>query len=156
MKKVHGKIILVDDEKYEKQLLELALNSKDWDIEVEYFPNPGEALEHLRKNADKIFLIISDMDMPGMNGMDFKKEIDKDEVLRKKSIPFIFASNTITEGQVTEAFEYRVQGYFKKPMTIEGQANMLEKIIQYWVSSRHPYQENNQENQNEQKLSTKE
>ncbi len=138
MKRVHGKIILVDDEKYEKILLEEALHRKDWAIKVEYFSNAFDALDHLKKFKEPVFLIISDMNMPRMNGLDFKKTIDNDPVLRKKAIPFIFASNSASKEEVCQAYEYRVQGYFKKPMTVNEQADMLDKIIQYWIISRHP------------------
>jgi len=37
-----------------------------------------------------------------------------------------------------EAYQYRVQGYFRKPDTPEEQADMLEQIIQYWISCIHP------------------
>ena len=79
MKQVKGKIILVDDEKYEKDFLEHSLRENNWDIEVEYFSNVEEALTHLKENADEIFLIISDMDMPKINGIEFKKIIDNDD-----------------------------------------------------------------------------
>lgn len=138
MKEVKGKIILIDDGKFEKTFLQESLTDKDWAIEVEYFSKAKQALEHLKENADDIFLIISDMNMPEMNGMEFKETIDKDPFLRQKSIPFIFVSSYITKEQVKEAYEYRVQGYFKKPETIEKQAEMLEKIIQYWQSCIHP------------------
>lgn len=138
MKQVKGKIIRIDDSKYEKNFLQESLNDKNWAIEVEYFDNAPKALKHLKENADEIFLIISDMNMPEMSGMEFKKTIDEDEFLRQKSIPFIFASSEISKEQVTEAYEYRVQGYFKKPETIENQAEMLEKIVQYWKSCIHP------------------
>lgn len=138
MKQVKGKIILIDDQKYEKSFLQESLNDKNWAIEVEYFSNAPDALKHLKENADEIFLIISDMNMPEMSGMELKKTIDEDLFLRRKSIPFIFASSEISETQVTDAYEYRVQGYFKKPETIEEQAEMLEKIVQYWISCIHP------------------
>jgi len=138
MKKIHGKLILVDDDKYEKTLLELALLKKSWDVKVEYFSSPEEALHYLKNTKDEIFLMISDMNMPQMSGLDLKKKIDSDEILRTKSIPFIFASTTGTKKQVTEAYEYRVQGYFKKPSTVEKQAEMLDLIIKYWIVSRHP------------------
>lgn len=64
--------------------------------------------------------------------------MDRDEYLRQKSIPFIFASSAPNKSDVIEAYQYRVQGYFKKPTTIEKQAEMLEKIIQYWNSCLHP------------------
>jgi DNA-binding NtrC family response regulator len=138
MKQVKGKIILIDDNKYEKSFLQESLNDQNWEIEVEYFSEPKIALEHLKENADDIFLIISDMNMPEMSGMELKKTIDEDLFLREKAVPFIFASSHITKKQVREAYEYRVQGYFKKPKTIEGQAEMLEKIVQYWKSCIHP------------------
>lgn len=138
MKQVKGKIILIDDEKYEKDLLESALKQREWDIKVDYFADADKALEHLKENADEIFLIISDMNMLKKDGMELKKEIDQDDYLRAKSIPFIFASNAIDMKKVVEAYKYRVQGYFQKPLTPEGQADMLETIIRYWIACVHP------------------
>lgn len=138
MKRVRGKIILVDDQKYEKDLLNNALEEKEWDIKVDYFENARDALDHLQENADEIFLIISDMNMPGMNGMEFKKAIDRDWYLRQKSIPFIFASSEPVREDILEAYQYRVQGFFKKPESIDGQAAMIETIIQYWIACIHP------------------
>ncbi|HXB40539.1 MAG TPA: response regulator [Bacteroidia bacterium] len=105
---------------------------------MDYFDNPEAALKYLKETKDDIFLIISDMAMPKMNGLDFKKAIDNDEVLQKKSIPFIFTTNDATKEQINEAYEYRAQGYFKKAATLEEQAEMLNTIIKYWINSRHP------------------
>lgn len=138
MKRIKGKIVLVDDEKYEKTLLEMALLQKQWKIELVYFKNPMEAFEFLKKTDDEIFLIIADMNMPGMNGLDLKKAIDMEKALFQKSIPFIFFSNSASKEQITQAYDYRVQGYFTKPLTVEEQANQLDIIIKYWIISRHP------------------
>ncbi|MDX1650911.1 MAG: response regulator [Brumimicrobium sp.] len=138
MKEVKGKIILIDDEEYEKKLLNESLKDRNWAIEIDHFNRSSEALEYLRDNADDIFLIISDMDMPEMNGMELKKKIDEDEALRKKSIPFVFASGDIKEEQVKEAYEYRVQGYFKKPSSLEDLSEMIERVVEYWQTCIHP------------------
>lgn len=138
MASVEGKIILVDDEKYEFKFLELALQRKNWNVKVEYYASPKLALAHMKITQEKIFLIICDMHMPDMGGLDFKKTIDNDLTLRTKAIPFIFMSKTATREEVTEAYEYRVQGYFKKPFTVEEQATMLDIIIKYWIICMHP------------------
>lgn len=138
MASVEGKIILVDNEKYEFKFLELALQRKNWDVKVEYHASAKMALAHMKITQDKIFLIICDMHMPEMGGLDFKKIIDKDPVLRKKAIPFIFMSKTATQKEVSEAYEYRVQGYFKKPLNVAEQADMLDTIIKYWIICMHP------------------
>lgn len=133
--------MLVDDEEYELDFLKTALEAKNWDVRVEYYNNPEVALKNLRSNDDEIFLIISDMNMPRISGMEFKKIIDQDELLKMKSIPFIFATSAASPEQVTEAYEYRVQGYFKKAPTVEKQAEMLDRIIKYWIDSEHPNKE---------------
>jgi CheY-like chemotaxis protein len=138
MIRLKGKIILVDDDSYEKELLESHLKKRGWDSKVEYFDNAIDALDHLKKNKDEIFLIISDMNMPKMNGMDFKKAIDRDPALRVKSIPFIFATSSSVKADITQAFDYRVQGYFQKPNTTEEQADLLDIILKYWIVSSHP------------------
>lgn len=139
MKKLAGKIILVDDERYEKALLEVALEKMEWDIEIEYFSSASDALKYLKNTKDEIFIVISDMNMPKMNGLDFKKAIDNDkDGIFEKSIPFIFFSSNSTKEEVTLAYNYRVQGYFKKPLTVDEQAAQIDIIIKYWIIARHP------------------
>jgi DNA-binding NtrC family response regulator len=135
---VTGKIILVDDEKYEKELLEAALFEKNWNVNVEYFNNGHAALEHMRTTKDELFLVISDMNMPEMSGLELKKAIDEDRILREKSMPFIFVSGGASNEQVSDAYDYRVQGFFEKPKSVEEQAAVLDLIIKYWIVSRRP------------------
>lgn len=136
--KVIGKIILIDDEKYEKELLENALREKQWDVKVEYFNNGQDALEHMRTTKDELFLVISDMNMPKISGLELKKAIDEEKILREKSMPFIFMSGGATNEQVSEAYEYRVQGFFEKPESVSEQAAILDLIIKYWIVSKSP------------------
>src|ERR1051326_7826582 len=131
MKKVFGKIVFVDDEKYEKDLLQIALAQKQWKVEVLYFSDAVKALEYLKETKDYIFLIISDLSMPGMNGLEFKKALDEDPQLCMKCLPFIFVSHGAIQKQINKAWQYRVQGYFRKPVTVDEQADMLDIIIRY-------------------------
>lgn len=148
MKKVTGKIMLIDDEAYEEDFLERALKEKSWDIKIEYFSNVDEALEHLKMDPDEIFLIISDIKMAKKSGMDLKRIIDEDPYLSQKSIPFIFVSNSISRKNVIEAYELHVQGYFQKPMSPDEQAKLFEIIIQYWIICIHPMREDLPSNPN--------
>ncbi|MDN3687413.1 response regulator [Cyclobacterium jeungdonense] len=138
MEKITGKILLVDDQPYEELLLKEALASIDRFTDVEYIADPKEALIHLKENRDEIFLIISDINMPGMNGLEFKREIEKDRYLREKSIPFVFFSSDASNKTVKKAYSHSVQGYFKKAETIEAQGELLKIIFKYWASCLHP------------------
>ncbi|HET6243448.1 MAG: response regulator [Bacteroidetes bacterium] len=138
MKKLTGKIILVDNEKYEKELLEKSLQQKDWDVEIEYFTHSLDALEYLKKTKDAIFLIISEFDLVKMNGLEMKKAIDEHLEASKRAVPFIFLSNTETKQDLKDAYLYRVGGSFKKPSNVDKQAEIFDIIIRYWIVNNHP------------------
>lgn len=138
MKKIPGIIILVDNGIYEKLLIEIALKEMNWSAKIEYFSYPDKALDFLKNTKEEIFFILAELNMPIISGLDFKKMIDSDAQLRTKAIPFIFTSTYPTREQVTEAYNYGVQGYFKKPILIKEQAEMLDIIIQYWIICLHP------------------
>lgn len=138
IKTIKGKIILIDDQKYECELLLEGLKKKNWHVKVEYFMDAEDAYQYLINTKDDLFLIISDLNMPKMSGLELKKAIDSHDDLRKKTIPFIFSSTSELNEQVIEAYEYRVQGFFTKPLTVEKQAEMLDIIIKYWIVCKHP------------------
>lgn len=138
MKTIDGIILFVDSVPYETALLKIALQRHNWDVKVEHFMSAQNAFEYLKTTRELTFLIISAMEMPGMTGMEFKKAIDTESALNDKGIPFIFMTNHVSKQDIKEAYSYRVQGYFKKPATINEQAYALDIIIQYWKISLQP------------------
>jgi CheY-like chemotaxis protein len=139
MKHLFGKIILVDDDVREKRLVELALKLANWDATVEFYQTAKDALRSLRKMAkEKVFLVISDMNMDGMSGLEFKDALDKEHVLSDNAIPFIFSSSSSSEEQIAEAYKHNIQGFFSKPISLDEQAGILDAILKYWSISRHP------------------
>jgi len=132
------KIILIDDHPYEVDLLNLALEKLHLDYEIIYFSNAKEAYTYFEKTTDPIFIIISDINMPGMNGIELRKEIDRNTKLKKKTIPYIFFSSSTKECDVDEAYDYNAQGYFKKPMGLDEMTELFDSIIKYWQKCRHP------------------
>lgn len=84
------------------------------------------------------FLIICDMNMPLMNGMELFVEIEKDKALKKKCIPFVFLSGAANEADVQKAYEIGAQGFFKKLISIEDTSKLLHLLFNYWSVSKHP------------------
>jgi CheY-like chemotaxis protein len=79
-----GKIVFVDDDPDEKDFLEESLSQLVWDIKVLFFSSAIDALDYLQRTTDPIFAIISDINMPNMDGFQFKRAIDNDVCLVKR------------------------------------------------------------------------
>jgi CheY-like chemotaxis protein len=103
------------------------------------FPDSKTALAYLKVSEDQPFIIFCDVNLPGETGLDLKKQIDDDPVLRKKSIPFIFYSSSVSQQVIDKAYaEMTVQGFFEKAINYEEIRDDIHSIISYWKRCRHP------------------
>jgi CheY-like chemotaxis protein len=135
-----GPLLIIEDDEDDVELFRDILKDFQLSNKVMFFLKADEALHFLRTSDESPFLIISDVNLPGMNGLDLKKQIDSDPYLRQKSIPFIFLSTSSNEAAVKKAFtEMVVQGYFEKPILVEDLQKMFHQVIEYWRASCHPY-----------------
>jgi len=134
-----GPILLIEDDEDDKNLIEELLLELNVRNELIWFPTSIEAFSFLKVTPEQPFIIFSDVNLPLQNGVDFKKQIDRDHELRKKSIPFVFLSTSINQGMVNMAYEQStVQGYFEKRSSYQDMKKMLGQIIDYWKVCRHP------------------
>lgn len=133
-----GPIILVDDDEDDLMLMTEVFNSLVVKNKVMAFTNGQAVLEYLQTTVEQPFLILCDINLPQMNGLEFKRQLESNEVLRKKSVPFVFLTTTINKNQVAEAYEISVQGFFEKPHSATGLKELLHQIFNYWQSCRHP------------------
>lgn len=134
----NGPIILVEDDMDDQELIIEALRLLNVPNEVKTFENGEKAIDFLKITDNQPFIILSDVNMPIINGLQLKHKIESDEQLRSKCIPFIFLSTSAEAKAVKEAFELRVQGFFVKEISYEGIHNQLKGIIEYWTNCRHP------------------
>lgn len=82
-----GPILLIDDDLEEQDLVESALRDIGMNNKILFFKNGLEAMDHLLSAVEKPFLILCDMNMPVMDGLTLRDNINSNEILRKKSIP---------------------------------------------------------------------
>lgn len=134
----NGPIILVEDDTDDQELLTDAFRLLGVTNEIKIFENGQKALDYLRITEIPPFIILSDVNLPVLNGLQLKAEIQHDDFLRNKSIPFVFLSTSAEKKAVAEAFQLQVQGFFVKENTFDGIQEQLKQIIDYWRNSRHP------------------
>ena len=134
-----GPIVLVDDDVEDKEILQQILTDLNVHNPLLWLDNCADSMQYLRTTQKQAFLIICDINLPKQNGIDFKKDLDNDPVLRKKSIPFVFCSTSVSEETVNRAYmEMTVQGFFQKCFSYEEFRKNMKTIIDYWMICTHP------------------
>ena len=134
-----GPILLIEDDADDKGIFEEVLKELNISNQLIWFTKSDEAIHYLKATSEQPFIIFSDVNLPGQNGIEFKRQLDHDEELRKKSIPFIFYSTSVNQATVNEAYtSLTVQGFFQKGNSYEEIKTMIKQIIDYWQTCRHP------------------
>jgi CheY-like chemotaxis protein len=135
----HGPIIVVDDDNDDQILVRKAIEESGIENRCIFFDKSHDAWIYLKETTDKPLVIISDINLPEQSGIEFKRQVDEDPYLRLKSIPFVFLSTSGDRELVNKAFkDMTVQGFFQKPSSFHELKVMLRRIVEYWVTSKHP------------------
>jgi len=138
-----GPIVLVEDDPDDKELFEGIVKELNIQNKIEWFVDAERAYNYLDNTLEPIFLIFCDINMPGKNGLEFKREIDLNPTLRRKSIPFIYLSTAATQKDIDTAYiELTIQGFFKKGNSYEEMKSLLKSIFDYWTCCKHPNSQN--------------
>lgn len=134
-----GPVIVIDDDRDDQELMQDAFIDIGFTNQLVFFDTPGRAMAYLKTTTEKPFVILSDVNLPQQNGIDFKREIDSIPYLRQKSIPFIFFSTFVDKRVVETAYnELTIQGFFKKSSNYEELKNIVKHIMEYWKICQHP------------------
>lgn len=108
-------ILLVDDDEHLIEIMKLHFTHEGYTTYTAF--NGKLALEILEKHAEKIQVIISDVNMPEMDGYEFCQAIRK--ATETKSTPFIFLSNLATLEEKLRGFSTGADDYIPKPIDLK-------------------------------------
>jgi len=134
-----GPILIIEDDKDDQEILQEAFTELDVRNKLVFFDTTKQAFDFLKTTSEKPFLILSDVNLPQQTGVEFKREVDRDPQLRKKSIPFVFFSTSIEKHAVDTAYkELTIQGFFQKSNNYQELKNVLSLIVEYWKVCQHP------------------
>lgn len=104
------RILVVDDEQAVRDLLAKTLTMADYDVDAA--PDGASAIERLR--AVEYDLLITDLKMPGMDGLSVIREARR----TAPDLPVIIITGYSTEASAIEAINLGVAGYLTKPFRL--------------------------------------
>lgn len=133
-----GPIVVVEDDEDDQFLIGKVFERMGVSSELIFFSNGKDALNFLNTNDREIFLILCDINMPVMNGIELRQIICNNDVLRKKAIPFIFLSTAARPFDIIRAYDLNVQGFFLKESTLSEMVESMQTIVNYWMKCRRP------------------
>lgn len=108
--------LIIDDSSVMRKIVERSLRQAGLDLgEVREAGNGSEALGVLKQAA--VDLILCDINMPVMDGLEFVKEVQKVE--QAKGVPVVMITTEGGEAHVLQALSAGAKGYIRKPFTPE-------------------------------------
>ena len=133
-----GPILVLDDDADDHEIIKMICSNLGIFTSILFFYEPHELLDYLENSTEAPFIILCDINMPLMNGMQLREIIHADKKLREKSIPFVFLSTSTNKQQVQRAYELSVQGFFVKGQSLAETERKLKIIFDYWLESKRP------------------
>ena len=131
-------ILLVEDDEVDVMTVKRAFAKNNITNPLFVAQNGIEAIELLRKEniPARRRLILLDVNMPRMNGIEFLRELRADPALQQACVVMMTTSNE--ERDRIEAFKLNVAGYLLKPVTFQQFAEVMSTINKYWALMEMP------------------
>lgn len=127
-----GPIIVIEDDSDDQEILTEIFYELNYKNKIVFFNDGEEALDHINNTEDLPFLILSDINMPKLNGFALREKLRTDERLSNKCIPYLFFSTAVNQKHVIDAYSQSVQGFFVKQSSMSELKKTISVIIEYW------------------------
>jgi two-component system chemotaxis response regulator CheY len=126
-------VLIVDDSPVMRSFIKRVLAVSGFEVgECREAGNGEEALRQL--SAQRVDIILTDINMPGMNGEELLCRLCADGVL--KTIPTVVISTDATNERMVRMIELGARGYLSKPFTPETLREELERVLGAGDASR--------------------
>lgn len=130
-------ILLVEDDKVDAMTIRRSLETINITNDVDVANNGEEALQYLRDPQGELpCIILLDLNMPKMNGIEFLRLVKHDETLKR--IPVVILTTSRDEQDKIESFNLGVAGYMIKPVDYWQFVEVVKAIDLYWTLSELP------------------
>ena len=130
-------ILLVEDDTVDILTIKRSLQEIHVTNRIDVAENGEEALKILREYTyERPCLILLDLNMPRMGGIEFLQIIKRDELFKR--IPVVVLTTSSDEQDKIESFKLGVAGYMIKPVDYQQFVEVIKTIDLYWTLSEIP------------------
>ena len=123
-------ILFIEDDVVETMKMHRTISRLSVSYNIQEAKNGEDALKLLIKKDNLPDIILLDLNMPKINGIEFLEILKNDETL--KYIPAIVLTTSSNRKDVLECYKIGIAGYILKPLKYEDYVSKLEKVLAYW------------------------
>lgn len=132
MRIINKSILLVEDDQVDAMTVIRALEDIHVSNPLVWQENGEVALNYLRdSNNEKPCIILLDLNMPIMNGIEFLRVIKNDD--RLKAIPVVVVTTSVEQQDKISSFSLGVAGYMTKPVDYRQFVEVMRSIDICWT-----------------------
>jgi CheY-like chemotaxis protein len=128
----NGPVIIIEDDADDQDFLTEIFQKLNYQNKILFFFDGQEALDHINTSEELPFLILSDINMPKLNGFALREKLKTDSKLANKCIPYLFFSTAVNQKAVIDAYSQSVQGFFVKQNSMIDLEKTISAIMEYW------------------------
>ena len=134
----NGPIIIIEDDTDDQELLMEVFQTLNYTNKLIFFSDGAAALDFLNKSDTLPFLILSDINLPKLDGFALRDKLKTDAALALKCIPYLFFSTALNQKAVVDAYSLSVQGFFVKQSSTAELEKTISVIMEYWKRCAAP------------------
>ncbi|WBX75115.1 response regulator [Tenacibaculum ovolyticum] len=123
-------ILLIEDNIIEIMKMKRTNSSLELKHDISEAKNGEEALEILEEKSSLPDLILLDLNMPKINGIEFLTILKNNDDL--KHIPTVILTTSDNQKDLEECYRIGVSGYILKPLKYEDYVEKIETVLSYW------------------------
>lgn len=134
----NGPVIIIEDDPDDQDILQAVFDKLGYPNKPLFFTDGHKALEYLDNTDVLPFLILSDINMPVIDGFELRNKVRTDAKLQLKCIPYLFFTTASSQRSVIDAYSLSVQGFFIKQNSMDELEATVRVIMEYWKRCASP------------------
>ena len=123
-------ILLIDDDEIERIKFQKVCKDINFPCSVVEAINGKQALNFLNRIENRFNIIVLDLHMPKMNGLELLENLKSN--IKFKNTPIIIMSNSEDNDELKKCYDYGVSGYFTKPANFTKYSKTVKSVLKYW------------------------
>jgi two-component system, chemotaxis family, response regulator Rcp1 len=132
-----AEVLLVEDNDNDVELTKVGFERAKLAVRLHHVPDGEQCLRFLRKEGKYAGvptpdLVLLDLNMPRMDGLQVMEEVGKDDNL--KHLPIVILTSSKADEDVIKSYKLRCSSYLVKPINFDGFAKLIQSLNDYWFS----------------------